>query len=88
MLPPRILSLLEWFGFTADKRKGMQQLLRSYYNPNLRSSIIALFLLSYNLFVTIHLGMTCSQFEIFIASIILSTRKKPVSVFSELEQAF
>uniref|UniRef100_H2YMJ0 Tetratricopeptide repeat protein 39B n=1 Tax=Ciona savignyi TaxID=51511 RepID=H2YMJ0_CIOSA len=56
LLPPKILSLLEWIGFTADRKKGMQQLKEGFNNVNLRSSLISLFILGYNLFITVHIG--------------------------------
>nr|CAB3267342.1 tetratricopeptide repeat protein 39B [Phallusia mammillata] len=56
LLPPRILSLLEWIGFSSDKQTGLDQLKTGYTSPNLRSSLISLFILGYNLFVSVHLG--------------------------------
>ncbi|CAK8688467.1 unnamed protein product [Clavelina lepadiformis] len=56
LLPPRVLLLLEWIGFTSDKIKGMQQLNEGYTRSNLRSTIISLIILGYNLFVSVHLG--------------------------------
>nr|XP_009861400.1 tetratricopeptide repeat protein 39B isoform X2 [Ciona intestinalis] len=63
LLPPKILSLLEWIGFTSDKKKGLQQLKDGFNNVNLRSSLISLFILGYNLFVTVHVGTHDADLE-------------------------
>nr|XP_039260959.1 tetratricopeptide repeat protein 39B-like [Styela clava] len=51
VLPPRIITLLEWVGFTCDKKLGFQQLMSAYEEDNVRSSLGALYLLTYHLFI-------------------------------------
>ena len=60
LLPPNILSLLEWIGFSSNKDKGLEQLRQCYVEKNLRSPIVSLFILSYQLYLTVHLGTYCT----------------------------
>ncbi|CAH2207455.1 jg2431, partial [Pararge aegeria aegeria] len=51
MLPPRLITLLQFIGFSADKEKGLQELSKAAKSPGLRSVLCELTLLVYYLVI-------------------------------------
>ncbi|KAK7910034.1 hypothetical protein WMY93_014718 [Mugilogobius chulae] len=56
LLPQRILRLLEFIGFSGNRRFGLSQLREGAANQSLRSILCALTLLFYNTYVSLILG--------------------------------
>ncbi|XP_045784459.1 tetratricopeptide repeat protein 39B-like isoform X2 [Maniola jurtina] len=80
MLPPRIVALLEFVGFSADKEKGKEELLKAAQSPGLRSVLCELTLLVYHLIIG-HFAAIPPDFNAAEKIISKSLKKYPNSVW-------
>ncbi|XP_034839630.2 tetratricopeptide repeat protein 39B-like isoform X2 [Maniola hyperantus] len=80
MLPPRIVTLLEFVGFSADKEKGKEELLKAAQSAGLRSVLCELTLLVYHLIIG-HFAAIPPDFNAADKIISKSLKKYPDSVW-------